>query len=382
MGQRDYSQDLQFLQSHVDCIQLRADSEAEVIVTPAYQGRVMTSTIDPDDGASFGWIHYDFIEAGQDEPAFNNYGGEDRFWMGPEAGQYALWFQAGEPFDTEHWITPPGFNRGGFDVTSQGSDSVAMATQFDLTNYAGTTFACAVSRAISLLDYDDAAEFLGVTVPGDLRMVGFESTNTLANGGAKPWTRENGLLSVWTLGQFKPLPKGWVIVPFLSGDEEFLGPRATTDYFGPVPPQRCRVHDDHLLFACDGKFRSKIGISPCRARRVLGSYDPQQQILTVVQFNLPEGAAKLPYVNSLWQIQDNPYQGDVVNSYNDGEEVPGEGQLGPFYEIETSSPAAELGPEESITHIHRTFHFSGSPAQLRELAMAVLGVDIAEIEQA
>jgi hypothetical protein len=382
MPENDYAQDLQFLRDHTDCIELTADDDARVVVTPAWQGRAMTSTPGSEDGQSFGWINYDFIAAGEEDPAFNNYGGEDRFWMGPEAGQFALWFRSGDPFDTDHWVTPPGFNRGAFDVTSQGHSSVAMTTQFDLTNYAGASFSCALSRSINLLTYDQVSEFLGATVSGDLRMVAFESHNTLANAGAAAWTRDSGLVSIWVLGQFKPLPRGFVIVPFWPGEAEQLGPKATTDYFGPVPPERCRIHDDHLLFACDGQFRSKIGISRQRARRVLGSFDPDRDVLTIVQFNLPDGAAKLPYVNSLWEMQSEPFAGDVVNSYNDGEEIPGEGQLGPFYEIETSSPAAELAVGESITHIHRTYHFGGDYQALKHLAMAVLGVDLDPIKHA
>ncbi|MFP4356697.1 MAG: DUF6786 family protein [Phycisphaerae bacterium] len=379
MPESSYQDDLEFLQKHADVIQLSGADEATIAVVPAWQGRVMTSSLGGSSTASFGWIHRDFIQAGQDDSTFNNYGGEDRFWLGPEAGQFGLWFKPGEPFDLKHWKTPPGFNRGAFDVTSQGSDSVALAAQIDVTNYSNTTFQCAVGRTINLLDYDAAAEHLGATVGDDARMVAFESQNTLANAGDAAWSRDSGLLSIWILGMFKPLPAGWVIVPFLPGDEETMGPRATTDYFGPIGEDRCKVLSDHVLFKCDGEFRSKIGISPFRARRVLGSWDPQDKVLTIVQFNLPDGATRLPWVNSLWEMQDDPYAGDVVNSYNDGLPPDDSKQLGPFYEIETSSPAAELEPGASITHTHRTYHFAGSNEALSELARAVLGVDLAEV---
>jgi hypothetical protein len=131
-----------------------------------------------------------------------------------------------------------------------------------------------------------------------------------------------------------------------------------------------------VLFRCDGRFRSKLGVSPRRAKNVLGSYDPDARLLTIVQFNLPAGAAGMRYVNSLWEIQEDPFAGDVVNSYNDGEEKPGAGQLGPFYEIETSSPAAEAKPDAAVTHAHRTFHFAGDAEGLNELSRKVLGVDL------
>ncbi|NIY45616.1 MAG: hypothetical protein GWN22_18560, partial [Gemmatimonadetes bacterium] len=87
---------------------------------------------------------------------------------------------------------------------------------------------------------------------------------------------------------------------------------------------------------------------PYRATPVCGSYDAAARLLTIVQYNQPAGATD--YVNSMWELQDEPFGGDVVNSYNDGPPEPGAEPLGPFYELETSSPAAALAPGESITH--------------------------------
>jgi hypothetical protein len=338
----------------------------------------MTSSLNGPDAPGFGWINRGFIEAGKEDPQFNNYGGEDRFWLGPEAGQFGLWFAKGEPFDLAHWKTPRGFNTGRFAVTSQGKRSVAMAAHFDVTNYAGSVFHCAVKRIIRTLTPDQVAEQLGAAVPAGVKMVGFESGNTLANVGDAPWTRRGGLLSVWIPGMFKPLARGKVIVPFNAGDEKTLGPKATTDYFGPLPADRCRVGERHLLFSCDGKCRSKIGVAPARARNILGSYDPDAGVLTIVQFNLPGGAASLPYVNSLWKVQEDPFAGDAINSYNDGPNETG-GQLGPFYEIETSSPAAELGTGQAITHVHRTFHFTGPAEAMDDITRKTLGSALEEV---
>jgi hypothetical protein len=374
-----YSRDVEFLRERTDIVELDGEGGAGVAVAPAYQGRVMTSSLGGAPGHGFGWLNGKFIAAGQDDPAFNNYGGEDRFWLGPEAGQYALWFQPGESFDLAHWKTPRGFNSGAFAVIGKTDRAVAMSTRFSVTNYAGFTFDCGVQRTVSMLDAEAAAGMLGAEVPAGVEMVGFESRNVLTNTGRSPWTRQGGLLSVWVLGQFKPLPRGKVIVPFRAGGEAELGVRATTDYFGQLPPDRCRVGEDLLLFSCDGRYRSKIGISPRRSKGVIGSYDPDAEVLTVVQFTQPRDAGKRPYVNSLWKIQDDPFGGDAINSYNDGEPEPGAGQLGPFYEIETSSPAAELGPGASLTHAHRTFHFAGGVKALAAIAASVLGADLKQI---
>ncbi len=86
------------------------------------------------------------------------------------------------------------------------------------------------------------------------------------------------------------------------------------------------VNDDVIYFAADGEYRSKIGINPQRSKAVLGSYDADNQVLTIVQFSQPAGVTD--YVNSLWKLQDNPYGGDAANSYNDGPPSPGAKPLG------------------------------------------------------
>ncbi len=83
----------------------------------------------------------------------------------------------------------------------------------------------------------------------------------------------------------------------------------------------------------------------------------------------------------MWEIQEEPYDGDVVNSYNDGPPEPGVPPLGGFYELETSSPALDLAPGESYTHIHQTVHLSGEIAQLDPVAKQVLGATVQVIAE-
>ncbi len=105
---------------------------------------------------------------------------------------------------------------------------------------------------------------------------------------------------------------------------------------------------------------------------VIGSYDAVNNVLTIAQFSLPEGAAD--YVNSLWKLQDNPFAGDAVNSYNDG--PIDNKQMGKFYEIESSSPAAALRPGGTIHHLHRTIHLKGSKDELDRIAMKMFGTGV------
>ncbi|MBD0259018.1 MAG: hypothetical protein ICV83_25145, partial [Cytophagales bacterium] len=95
-----FGYDLGFLRKHGPVVVLSSpDTRAQVLVSPAYQGRVMTSTASGPAGNSYGWINYDLIASGKTGPHMNAFGGEDRFWLGPEGGQYGLYFRKGDPFD-------------------------------------------------------------------------------------------------------------------------------------------------------------------------------------------------------------------------------------------------------------------------------------------
>ena len=84
-----FGEDIDFLKQHTDVVVLSDENgSAQIAVVPAYQGRVMTSTTSGRDGNSLGWINHAHIASGKKLEHFNPYGGEDRFWMGPEGGQF------------------------------------------------------------------------------------------------------------------------------------------------------------------------------------------------------------------------------------------------------------------------------------------------------
>lgn len=376
-----FATDLAFLQAHSAVVVLADPSgAAQVAVAPAYQGRVMTSTTGGSDGPSFGWIGRAAIASGRRQPHMNVFGGEDRFWLGPEGGQYALYFKPGDPFDLDHWQTPEPFDWGAWDVASQTASEVRFRKRMALVNYSGTRIEIDVDRTVRLLEAGDVRAHLGASPGEAVRAVAFESSNTVTNAGTAPWEPQSGLVSVWILGMFNPSPETTIVVPFAPGPESALGPIVNDKYFGPVPPDRMLVKDSVILFRGDGQYRSKIGVAPSRALNVAGSYDGAGHVLTLVQYTRPAGARN--YVNSMWEIQREPYKGDVVNSYNDGPAAPGRPPLGPFYELETSSPALSLSPGERYTHVHRTFHFVGPEAELDRIARATLTIGLAELVQA
>lgn len=375
-----FASDVAFLQQHSDVVVLGDAPGARVVVSPAHQGRVLTSTTGGPHAPSFGWIGRDAIASGEKGPHMNAFGGEDRFWVGPEGGQFSLYFKPGDPFDLEHWHVPEAFDWGAWAVSSQSPSSVTLRKRMSLVNYSKTTFDVAVEREVRLVPAGDAREHLGGELDGGVRLVAFESVNRVTNAGARPWEAASGLISIWILGMFQPSPSTTIVIPFVPGPEASLGPIVNDAYFGKVPADRLAVRGRTIFFKGDGRYRSKIGLSPQRAEAVAGSYDAGAQVLTLVQYTRPPGPA--PYVNSMWEIQRDPYSGDVINSYNDGPPEPGTPPLGPFYELETSSPALALEPGESYTHVHRTFHLTGEEAALDRLARRLLGVPLAEITDA
>jgi hypothetical protein len=50
--------------------------------------------------------------------------------------------------------------------------------------------------------------------------------------------------------------------------------------------------------------------------------------------------------------------------------------MGPFYEIETSSPGAELVPGTSLVHTQKIVHIQGTEMQLAPIVKSVFGTDL------
>jgi len=381
MAKKTFGDDLTFLKKHTDVVILSETSgNSQVAVLPTLQGRAMTSTAEGTEGLSFGWINRELIASGKTVEHINVYGGEDRFWLGPEGGQFSIFFKKGVPFDLENWFTPASIDTEPFELVSKSKSRAILKKDMQLENYSRTIFNLRVDREIRVLERSEALNALGIAPAKTVKIVAFESNNTMTNTGTKAWDKETGLLSIWILGMFNPSPATTIVVPFNAGTEDELGPIVNDAYFGKVPANRLVVKDGVMFFSGDGQYRSKIGLSPQRARPIAGSYDAVNKVLTIVQYNKPQTAAD--YVNSMWELQAEPYKGDVVNSYNDGPPEPGAKPMGPFYELETSSPAAALKPGEAVSHIHRTYHLQGPEADLDSIAKATLGVTIAEIKSA
>jgi hypothetical protein len=374
-----FDEDVAFLNQHGAGVKvLSSPSGGRIAVAGKYQARVMTSAVEAA-GASLGFVNRSFILAGKTGTAFDNYGGEDRFWLGPEGGQFALYFAPGKPFTFDNWQTPPAFQEGTWNAKAETGASITFARSMTLTNYAGTQLALDVERKLSILNDEQAEQNLGIELAQDVKWVGFESHNTITNRGKTAWSEDKGLPSIWILGMFAPAPGTTIVAPF---EKQGNGAIVNDSYFGKVPADRLQVNEakGFVLFKADGQARGKIGLSSTRAKAVLGSYSAQSRMLTVVRFTKPASAKR--YVNNLWEISKEPYGGDVSNAYNDGPVEPGKPSLGGFYELESSSPAAALAPGATLEHTHETYHFSGPREALDSIAVRVLGVSLGDVESA
>jgi hypothetical protein len=278
-------------------------------------------------------------------------------------------------FKFENWYVPKEIDTEPFDLVTSTKDKAHLKKEMHLENYSGNKFDLTVQRTIRLLNKPSIDNALGITVPGDIEVVAFESENSITNMGSNAWDKTYGMLSIWILSMLNASDQTTVVVPYKQGDSSQLGKIVTDDYFGKVPVDRLKVDRGLILFKADANHRSKIGIAPKRALPFVASFDAINNVLTIAQFTLPAGATD--YVNSLWKMQADPFAGDAVNSYNDGPvDIK---QMGKFYEIESSSPAAALAPGETIQHIHRTIHLKASKERLNIISQKILGVNVDSI---
>lgn len=277
----------------------------------------------------------------------------------------------------DNWKTPAAFDSEPWDIVRKGVESAALKKVMNLTNYAGTSLEIMVNRTVSILDTAAIRQELGITISDSIRVVGYSTENKITNIGQQAWTEKTGMPCMWILDMFNPSPSTVIVVPFKKTDEKDFGSVATTDYFGQIPPDRLK-HNDHVLFLkADGKSRGKLGVVPVKAPDMIGSYDAVHKVLTILKFDIDPSAK---YLNQEWNTTKPSFDGDAVNAYNDGPLADGS-QMGPFYELESVSPAAFLKPTQSLTHRQSVFHFTGNENLLNNISQKLLGVSLQEIEQ-
>jgi len=387
----DYQRDRDLLRAHTPIVEL-VRGDLRIAVAPAYQGRVMTSTAAGLQGRSFGWINPPVIAAGIKPEAERNglarhihvFGGEERLWFGPEGGPFSLFFAPRVPQEFADWRTPAEIDTEPLPTVGEPeAERVVFGRRMTLKNRAGTVLDMEVRREVRLSGAEALKDRVDHADTSDLRVVGYTTVNTVKNVGSQPWTRASGAPSIWLLGMFRPSERTTMLFPFRTGPESELGPIANTTYFGPIPPDRVVAKDGVLYFKGDGKQRGKLGLTSRRTPGIAGSWQADTGVLTLLFASPAKGPASAwPFVDSQWREDVDPFGGDLINAYNDGPPEPGAAPLGPFYELESSSPALLLGPGESHTHTQTTLHLTGPREALDRVARRVFGVGLTSIENA
>jgi hypothetical protein len=348
------------------------DGNSQVIISPKYQGKVFTSTANGFYGKSFGWIKYETFDLKQPDAHMNAFGGEDRLWLGPEGGRFSLFFKPGTKMEFDNWHTPAAVDNESWELVSSSDTKVSMSKATRMQNYTGTQLDIKLNRDIEILETDAIDQLLGISLDDSVKAVGFTTVNTITNAGKTAWTDTTGAPCLWNLDMFTPSAKTVIVVPYV---DNATGKVATTNYFGEIAKDRITYSNGILLFKADGKSRGKLGIPPNRAKTIAGSYDASSKVLTITVFDIDAGAK---YLNQEWKTDTAPFSGDAVNAYNDGPLADGK-QMGPFYEIESVSPAAFLKPGEKLSHKHSVFHFTGDEQALNTIALKTLGISIKDI---
>ena len=298
------------------------------------------------------------------------FGGEERLWLGPEGGQFSIFFKKGSTFNIENWQTPGVLDTASFDIIKKQKDKVVFSKNVELENYSGTKFKINILREVSLLSQKQAESKLNIVL-NNVSWVGYQSVNDLQNISKTDWDMSKGVLSIWVLGMMNASPANTIIIPFKKGQAD----KVNDLYFGKISKDKLLIKEDVLYFKGDAQSRGKIGIPPAALIPIAGSYDADKKILTILQFDYH---GETEYVNSVWELQKFPYKGDVLNAYNDGKNDLGS-QLGNFYELESSSPAVALKSKQTIRHVQRTYHFQGQEVDLDKICQKLLGVTLNEI---
>ena len=157
-------------------------------------------------GFSYGWINYKLIESGQKTEHINAFGGEERLWLGPEGGQFSIYFARGAKQEFANWYVPAELDTVAFDLVSKSRNRASFGKQFRLDQLFRDQMDIGIERNIDLLDKASIANALGFEIPDSVNGVAYQSDNVLINHGEKAWTKETGMLSVWMLSMLTPSP--------------------------------------------------------------------------------------------------------------------------------------------------------------------------------
>lgn len=326
-GSRTFDYDVRLLLRRADAQVLRSpQSDACVVATAAYQGRVMASAFSPEE-PGLGWINRGLIRSGPKSAGEQAWGGED-------------WPVLGFPGGLS--------DAGPFELVRKSERAALFRRDFALTGRGGASSRFRLERRVSVLgDSAELNQALGSVIPVSVRTVGYRTESALANRGATAWSPEDGLISIGSRGRLSASSTLRVVVPFVRGSDAELGPVVATGSSGrPV------IADGLVVFRGDGRGRFSLGAR--RATGVLGAWDSERELLTIVRFSgpsAPEG-----------------FTGEAIA-------VRGVADACEFAVVVSAS-----SPDASLRRV--TVHLTGPRRGLDVVARNVLGAGLDEIEAA
>ena len=366
-----FGNDIAFLDKNADCVVI-GEGDSFIAISPKLQGRVMTSTLEGKDGYSLGWVNRKLIASGESESHRNLFGGEDRFWVGPEGTDFSVFFPANSLFVGENWKIPAGLTSEPWKLTAHSDKQIRVEKELSFANMKNQRFKAEVLREISYISKENATKILNLEVPDSVKCVAYQSLNKITNKGDKPWSLENGIISVSAMSCFHANKSTYGFVPYNEGDK--LGNIITDTYNEPIGTDRLSIFPSFVRMRLDGTKIAEINMSPRRSKGILGTYDAERNILTIVTYIQPSTPRK--YLPANWRRTNDIFDGDSVRLFNSGSRKEGDFDSPRFYETATYSPALALEPEKSHIHVQRVFHFKGSEYELGAIAYKLLGVSM------
>ncbi|MGC6429970.1 MAG: DUF6786 family protein [Jejuia sp.] len=351
----NYQQLLESLEAY-NVIELTSNNgQSRLIISTEDNGKIIASTHNGLNGSYNGWVNKLALTDNS-----KNIGGEERLWIGPLGSQFSFYFQQIEPLHDDNWKVPDPINTESYNVISRDKDWVELHKTMQLTNYIGTTFNFQVNRKISMLSKEIIQKHLKINLNRTIKYVAFETQNTLTSLDTVSWTKENGLVGLWSAGMYQGTDDTVVIIP-LKTDANTSN---ILTYLAPLDSTRLLVKNNVVLFKADSKYRSKIGIPPEIAPDIYGCFSKTKNRLTIIQYQKDNDRL---YSNSFVEILDEPYKGEAIPIYNHSEN---------FFELESNAPLKALRQNETTSHWHRVYHFSDNYDSLNEISQNLLGVNL------
>ena len=90
-----FGHDVKLLRKFDNGLIILSSGKSQIAISPKLQARVMISSFNSEKDRSLGWINEELLKGGKFTPHISAFGGEDRFWLGPEGGQFSLYFKKG-----------------------------------------------------------------------------------------------------------------------------------------------------------------------------------------------------------------------------------------------------------------------------------------------